>query len=115
MNLTWTTPREEAEALSPVLERLRSHFMPEQIWLFGSRGEGRGRPGSDFDLLLVMSDDAPSEHLQPAVAWHAVKDLGLPIDIVPCTRSEFEEEKTELDSLPRAAMTRGRLLSVRAA
>jgi hypothetical protein len=29
-------------------------------------------------------------------------------DIIPCTRREFDEEKDELDSLPRAATRRGR-------
>ena len=29
-------------------------------------------------------------------------------DIIPCTRREFEEEKHEIDSLPRATALRGR-------
>jgi uncharacterized protein len=67
-----------------VLERIVERLDPEEFWLFGSRAENRARPSSDYDLLAV-----------------------LPVDLVPCTRSEFEEEKHEIDTLPRAAFLRG--------
>jgi hypothetical protein len=35
---------------------------------------------------------------------------GLAIDLVPCPRSVFEQEKDEINTLPRAAYARGRLL-----
>jgi len=101
------------ELLRPVLDRLRDRFAPEQIWLFGSRGESRAGPTSDFDLLLVLPDDTSAESLECAIVWNAIRDFCLPIDVVPCTRSEFEAEKSEIDSLPRAAYTRGKLLYVR--
>jgi predicted nucleotidyltransferase len=43
----------EREALREVLRRLVRDLDPEQIWLFGSRAEGRHRPDSDFDLFVV--------------------------------------------------------------
>jgi hypothetical protein len=39
----------------------------------------------------------------------------VPADIVPCTRSEFEEEKHEIDTLARAAFLRGRRIYERSA
>jgi predicted nucleotidyltransferase len=33
---------------------------PFRTYLFGSRAEGRARPDSDFDLVVVFDDDAPN-------------------------------------------------------
>jgi hypothetical protein len=75
---------------------------------FGSRAENRARPTSDYDLLVVMPDGPPELELDPVRAWRLGWEARVTADIVPCTRSEFEEEKDEIDSLPRAAMLRGR-------
>jgi hypothetical protein len=40
-------------------------------------------------------------------AWRFGWEVRVTADIIPCTRSEFDEEKNEIDSLPRAAMLRG--------
>lgn len=99
-------------AILPVLERLVAILDPEEIWLFGSRAESRERPGSDWDLLVVLPDGAPPEHLDPATVWRSIRGVGVPVDVVPCTRSEFDQERNELDTLPRAAVLRGRRLYV---
>lgn len=105
----------ELERLRPVLERLVAALRPEEIWLFGSRAENRARPKSDYDLLAVLPDDTPEAELDPIRAWSLVRGLGVPVDIMPCTRSEFEEEKHEIDTLARAAFLRGTRLYERAA
>src|SRR5512144_3099395 len=98
----------ELERLRPVLERIVERLCPEEIWLFGSRAENRARPTSDYDLLVVMPDGTPELELDPVRAWRLGWEARVTADIIPCTRSEFDEEKNELDSLPRAAMLRGR-------
>jgi predicted nucleotidyltransferase len=97
----------ELERLRPVLERIVERLCPEEIWLFGSRAENRARPRSDFDLLAILPDGTPEAELDPIRAWSIVRGLGVPVDLVPCTRSEFEEEKHEIDTLARAAFLRG--------
>jgi predicted nucleotidyltransferase len=108
-------PANELERLRPVLERLVESLGAEEIWLFGSRAEMRARPDSDYDLLAVLPDGTPEEQLDPVRAWSLVRGLGVPVDVVPCTRSEFEEEKHEIDTLARAAFIRGVRLYERAA
>ena len=105
----------DLERLRPVLERIVARLRPEEIWLFGSRAEDRARPNSDFDLLTVLPDGTPEEELDPVKAWSIVRGMGVPVDVVPCTRSEFEEEKHEIDTLARAAFLRGVRLYERAA
>lgn len=83
---------------------------PLQVWLFGSRAEGRARPDSDYDVLVVLPDDAPTADFDDRRVWRLGDRAGVVADIVPCTKSEFEDEKTLVDTLPRAASLRGRLL-----
>lgn len=108
---TKTRPPEPSEA---ALDRLVRHVVevmhPLQVWLFGSRAENRARSTSDYDLLVVMPDGTPPSELDPVRAWRLGWEVRVTADIIPCTRSEFEEEKHEIDSLPRAATLRGREL-----
>ena len=99
----------DLDVLRPVLERLVALLHPEEVWLFGSRAENRARSNSDYDLLAVMPDGASDEELDPIRAWSLARGLGVPIDVVPCTRSEFEEEKHEIDTLARGLRPGGRL------
>ncbi len=97
-------------SIRPVIDALVLALSPLSIWLFGSRAERRERPDSDWDLLVVLPDGAPASDLDPIAAWRRFGRLGVPVDIVPCTQSEFEEERLEPDSLPAAAWRRGRCL-----
>ena len=94
--------------IAPLVERIVARLEPEEIWLFGSRAEGRARPDSDYDLLAVLSDDAPESTLDLMKAWELTCGLGIPADVVPCTRSDFEEDKDEVGTMARAAYHRGR-------
>jgi predicted nucleotidyltransferase len=101
--------------IAPLVERIVAHLKPEEIWLFGSRAEGRARPDSDYDLLAVLPDDAPQSALDLLKAWELTCGLGIPADLVPCTRSDFEEEKDDVGTLARAAYHRGRRIYERPA
>ena len=96
----------------PSLDRLLRHVVevmnPLEVWLFGSRAEGRARPDSDYDLLVVLPDGVPDTAFDPVRAWRIGRDVRVPADIIPCTRSEFDEEQHEIDTLARAAVLRGR-------
>jgi predicted nucleotidyltransferase len=106
-----TTSRDtEDEALRRLLTHVVEVMRPLQVWLFGSRAEQRARSSSDYDLLVVMPDGTPEGDLDPVHAWRLGWEVGVTADIIPCTRTEFEEERLEIDSLPRAAALRGRKL-----
>jgi uncharacterized protein len=101
--------------IAPLIERIVARLEPEEIWLFGSRAEGRARPDSDYDLLAVLPDSAPESSLDLMKAWELTCGLGIPADVVPCTRSDFEEEKDDVGTLARAAYHRGRRIYERRA
>ena len=98
----------DLQPIVPLVARIVAQLKPEEIWLFGSRAEGRARPDSDYDLLAVLPDDAPESHLDLVKAWELTCGLGVAADLVPCTRTDFDEEKDDVGTLVRAAYHRGR-------
>lgn len=97
-----------AEAIpAPLLARIIEVMRPEQIWLFGSRARGDARPTSDWDLLVVVSNDATDDELDVLHAWQAVRDLRIPADILPVRRSEFEEARDRVGTLVRTVVGEG--------
>jgi len=104
----------DLEPIATLIRRIVERLDPEEIWLFGSRAEGRGRPDSDYDLLAVLADGAPEADLDLVKAWEITCGLGIPADLVPFTRSDFEGEKDEVGTLPRAAYHRGMRIYERA-
>jgi uncharacterized protein len=105
----------DRERLETLIRRIVDRLDPEEIWLFGSRAEGRARPDSDYDLIAILPDGASPEALDLVKAWSIISGLGIPADLVPYTRSEFEEEKDAVGTLAKAAFHRGRRIYERAA
>ncbi len=64
---------------------------PFRIYLFGSRAEGRARPDSDFDLVVVFDDEEPNSEADYDEVFAPVLDLPIGCDIIPCRRSDFQE------------------------
>ena len=86
---------------------------PEQIWLFGSRVKGGARPTSDWDLLVVVPDDATDDELDLMHAWQTVRDLRIPADVIPVRQSEFEEARHLAGTLVRTVVAEGKRIYAR--
>ena len=98
---------EEDPQLAKLVDHVVREMKPLEVWLFGSRAEGRARPSSDYDILVIVRDEDLEHWLDPVRAWQVGHDAGVIADIIPCTKGDFDEEKDEIDTLPRAAYTRG--------
>ena len=98
----------------PDLARLLNHVVeamdPLEVWLFGSRADGRARPDSDYDILVVVSEDTIDTWLDPIRTWRVRHEAGVIADIIRCTQQDFDDERDEIDSLPGAAFARGKRL-----
>jgi hypothetical protein len=81
----------EEAALSAIVDKLVSSLGPRAVYLFGSRAERRARPDSDFDLLVVLDDEAPEEQVSYEAVYAPLCGSGIGCDVVPCWASEFEE------------------------
>lgn len=89
----------EEEALREVVARLARVLDPEEIWLFGSRAEGRNQPDSDFDLLVVTKVVDGEAGFDYGAVYAPIKGLGVGCDVVPCRADDFEQERSDPTSL----------------
>jgi predicted nucleotidyltransferase len=64
---------------------------PEAVWLFGSVAQGRARPDSDIDLLVIGRFTGPRA-ARGAELLGLLEQYALPVDLHLLTRGEFEEE-----------------------
>jgi predicted nucleotidyltransferase len=59
-----TPPRHvDVAPIQMLLDRIVSRWRPKQVWLFGSRARGDSTPESDWDLFVVVDDNADDEVL----------------------------------------------------
>jgi len=96
--------------LAELLRRLLPAYRPERVYLFGSRARGEPGPDSDYDLLLVVPDDAPPERRRARLAYEVLRGTGVAADVIVCTRSWFARRQGLKASLPGTVLREGRLL-----
>ena len=96
--------------LAEIVRRLVEAYRPERIYLFGSVARGETGPDSDYDLLVVVPDEAPPERKGSKLAYQALCGTGTAADVLVCTRSYFEARRHLRASLPGTVLREGRLL-----
>lgn len=69
-------------ALARLVTLARERLRAKQVWLFGSRARGDARPDSDWDVFLVLPDEAADRDLDPVLAWRVGRDAGLAADVI---------------------------------
>ena len=82
-----------------LLERITSKWHLAQIWLFGSRARGDARPSSDWDLFVVLPDEAPDGDFDPQVGWQLQRASGVSADVIACRATDFREDRATPNTL----------------
>jgi predicted nucleotidyltransferase len=96
--------------LAEIVNRLVSTYHPERIYLFGSRARAAAGCDSDYDLMVVVPDDAPPALRRAAPAYTALWGLRAAVDVLVWTRTAFEERLHLAASLPSTVLREGRLV-----
>jgi predicted nucleotidyltransferase len=96
-----------------LLRRLEAAYHPDRVYLFGSRARGEGGPDRDYDLLLVVPDDAPPERKRSQLAYEVLRGTGVAADVLVCTRTWFERRRGLKASLPGTVLREGQLVHAR--
>jgi predicted nucleotidyltransferase len=99
-----------SDLLTEVVRRIVAAYAPERIYLFGSAARGDGTTDSDFDLLVVVPDDAPDALRSSRRAYEALWGLRVATDVLIWTRSAFDARIHLNASLPATVLREGRLL-----
>ena len=96
--------------LREVVQRLVSAYLPERIYLFGSKARGQSGPDSDYDLMVLVPDDAPPNRRRSHLAYESLWGTGVAADVLVWTKGAFEKRLHLKASLPSAITDEGRLL-----
>jgi len=98
------------QTLSKAVERLRAALSPAVVYFFGSYVYGSPGPYSDLDLLVVVEKSPLDAYERDAVAYRALGDIRLPIDVQVYTRAEFEKRAALPVSFERTVKHKGRIV-----
>jgi uncharacterized protein len=98
------------ETLRRLLDEVVTTLRPVAVYLFGSRAEGRADAASDYDLMVVLKDDAPDAALDVVNASACGRRSKVPADIIPTTREVFLACRGNLSTLEGVAQARGKLV-----
>ena len=101
---------EHDSRLRLVVERLVEAYQPDRIYLFGSVARGDAGSDSDYDLMVIVPDDALPERRDSRLAYRALRGTGIAADVVVWTRRRFERRTRVVASLPATVMREGQLV-----
>jgi len=96
--------------LAEIVRRLRDAYRPERIYLFGSKARGDAGPDSDYDLLVVVPDDAPPARQSSRLAYQVLWGTGTAADVLVWPRRRFDRRLHLKASLPATVAREGKLL-----
>lgn len=96
--------------LSEITDRLVQAYRPERVYLFGSTARGDAGPDSDYDILMVVRDDASPEALSARLAYDVLWGLRASADVHIVRRDMFDSRLHLKASLPATVVREGRLL-----
>jgi predicted nucleotidyltransferase len=98
------------QVLPEIVQRLRDALNPISIFLFGSAARGAVGPDSDVDLLVVVKNSPLSFFERGAIAYRALRHIGVPVDVQVYTRDEFDIRAALPVSFERTVRTKGKKL-----
>jgi predicted nucleotidyltransferase len=96
--------------LSEIVKRLVEAYQPLHIYLFGFCARGEAGPDSDYDLMVVVPDDASPERKRAKLAYDSLWGTGVAADVVVWAAERFIRRSSVVTSLPATVLREGRLL-----
>lgn len=94
--------------LNQIVKVLKKEFKPRRMFLFGSRVNGKARPNSDYDFVLVVPGNKRGRLNNLSKARHLVQEKCAALaDVFVYSQKEFDEWKDEFSSIPETALNTG--------
>lgn len=86
---------------SAATDALAEHYDPDEMWLFGSRANGTAGEESDWDVLLLLPDDADKARLSAIPGNDILKMAGIRGDVRHLSSEVFHSSVGVPNSLRR--------------
>lgn len=96
--------------LSEIVKKLKNHFKPEKVYLFGSQANGTARENSDYDLFLIVKESKLNARERMREALDLLWECEASVDVFVYTEEEFKESKDEFSSIAHTVATEGQEL-----
>ena len=96
--------------LGEIVRRLVEAYRPERVYLFGSKARGDAGPDSDYDLMLIVPDDAAPERRDSKRAYEVLWGTATAADVLVWTKTRFDCRLHLRASLPSTVVREGKLL-----
>lgn len=93
--------RRSFDELGELMERIHRTYRPLDVLLFGSRARGVAARDSDWDILVILPDDADEALLDPLLGWEVQSGSGVHADVLASYRSEFIADLDVVNSRAR--------------
>lgn len=103
-------PSADDPVVAAMVQHLVDAYHPDKIYLFGSVARGDAGPDSDYDIMIVVPDEAPAHLRNCDLAYKAVRGLGAAKDLLVWIRSDFEKRLHLRASFPSTILREGKLL-----
>ena len=104
--------RKSDKCLSTLVELCRAELRAEEVWLFGSRARGDFHDDSDWDVMVIIDDEAPDDMTDPMTLWQVKKRVDLPLDLLAVKKSDFLSAQNVVTTLSHEVKREGVRLDV---
>ena len=109
-NKTFKPPSADDPVLDEIVRRLSEVYHPLRIYLFGSTARGDAGPDSDYDVMVILPDEAP-QHLRRGIpGYRALRGTGVAADVHVWPQGEFNRQLHLKASFPSTIVREGKLL-----
>jgi predicted nucleotidyltransferase len=98
------------QQLAEIVRRLVAAYAPQRLFLFGSRARGEAGANSDYDILVVVSDDSPPDRAKSRLGYQVLRGTGVAADVVVWRQGSFDRRARVRTSLPYTALHEGVVL-----
>ncbi|WP_438749716.1 nucleotidyltransferase domain-containing protein [Pararhizobium sp. O133] len=85
------SPRKFPE-LGKLLARIQEAYNPVDVILYGSQARGEATAQSDWDLKVIVSDEAPEHVFSPLFGWSVQEGSGVYADVSCIRLSDFRAD-----------------------
>ena len=96
--------------LREITDRLVQAYVPERVYLFGSKARDEDHGDSDYDIMVIVTDDTPSDRQRSRLAYECLWGVRAAADVLVWTRNAFDRKSHLNSSLPGTILREGKLL-----
>jgi predicted nucleotidyltransferase len=96
--------------LKEITVRLVQAYEPECVYLFGSKARDEDHPDSDYDLMVIVTEDTPPHRQRSKLAYECLWGVRAAADVLVWTREAFDRKRHLKSSLPGTILREGKIL-----